>query len=158
MKKGFSAVLTTLAGAAVGAGAVLKTQKDKMKKEDQLNRKNDAILKLYSQWVSLKQQGKSIADYLKAQDYKTVAIYGMHYMGENLLEELRGSDVEVKYAIDRNAENIFSDVDVLTMNDDLPPVDAVIVTAFYFFDEIEESLAEKLDCPALSIEDILYEM
>ena len=158
MKKGFSAVLTTLAGAAVGAGAVLKTQRDKMKQENQLNRKNDAILKLYNQWVSLKQDGKNVADYLKAEGYKTVAIYGMHYMGENLLGELKGSGVEVKYAIDRNAEKLFFDVDVLTMEEELPQVDAVIVTAFYFFDEIEEALAEKIDCPVLSIEDILYEM
>lgn len=42
------------------------------------------------------------------------------------------------------------------MEDKLEPVDAVVVTAISFFDEIEEALNAKTDCPILSLEDILY--
>ena len=34
-------------------------------------------------------------------------------------------------------------------------MDAVIVTAITFYEEIEEMLAEKMDCPILSLENIL---
>ena len=44
------------------------------------------------------------------------------------------------------------------MEDDLAVVDSVVVTAITFFDEIEEQLLQKMDCPILSLEDILYEV
>ncbi len=47
---------------------------------------------------------------------------------------------------------------MISPEDELPDVDAVIVTAITFFDEIEEKLTEKISCPVLSLEDILYEV
>ncbi len=37
------------------------------------------------------------------------------------------------------------------------PVDAIVVTAITFYDEIKEELSRKIDCPIISLEDILYE-
>lgn len=74
------------------------------------------------------------------------------------MSELENSNVKVMYAVDKNADRIFADVDVLTPDERLPEVDAVIVTPITFFDEIEDCLSEKLDCPILSMEDILYEV
>ena len=84
-------------------------------------------------------------------------IYGMNYVGETLLSELANTNIQVKYAIDKNADNIYADVDILSPEDDFDNVDVVIVTPITFFDEIEETLSEKLDCPIISMEDILYE-
>ena len=44
------------------------------------------------------------------------------------------------------------------MQDQLTEVDAVVVTPIVFFNEIEKELSEKLDCPIISLEDILYEI
>ena len=82
----------------------------------------------------------------------------MSYAGETLLDELRGTRTEVAYAIDRNADAIYTEVDVVSIEDDCQEVDAAVVTAIAFFDEIEEALSAKLDCPILSLEDILYEV
>ena len=38
------------------------------------------------------------------------------------------------------------------------PVDAVVVTAITFFEEVEEMLRQKVDCPIISLEDILYDV
>ena len=46
----------------------------------------------------------------------------------------------------------------MSIDDDLEEVDAVVVTAITFFDEIEEKLSQKIDCPIISLEDILYEI
>ncbi len=113
---------------------------------------------MMNQWVKIKQENKSIADYLEQNGYKEIAIYGMNYVGETLLDELANSNIKVKYAIDKNADAIYSDIDVVTPDDELTEVDAVIVTAITFFDEIEEHLLDKMDCPILSMEDILYEV
>lgn len=64
----------------------------------------------------------------------------------------------MEYGIDKNADSIYADIDVLTVEDDLESVDVVVVTAITFFDEIEEKLSEKMDCPIISLEDILYEI
>ena len=44
------------------------------------------------------------------------------------------------------------------MDDLLEEVDAVIVTAISFIDEIESTLSTKISCPIISLEDILYDM
>ncbi len=82
----------------------------------------------------------------------------MSYAGETLLNELKDTMVHVVYGIDNNAGGIYSDIDIFSMEDNLPPVDAVVVTATTYFDEIEEKLREKVDCPIISLEDILYEI
>ena len=37
-------------------------------------------------------------------------------------------------------------------------MDAVVVTVVYYFDAIEETLKQKVDCPILSLGDIVYEV
>ena len=82
----------------------------------------------------------------------------MSYAGETLINELKDSSVTIAYGIDKNADSIYADVDIVSMDDNLETVDAVVVTAITFFDEIEEQLSAKMDCPILSLEDILYEI
>lgn len=162
MKKGTLSILSTMLGAAVGVAGVkvLETKKvsgnaDRYK---ELSDKHLAIVRLFNQWMIAKQAGKSIVEYLHNKNIKTVAIYGMHYVGERLYDELKDSDIEVKYAIDRNANAIYSEVDVVTPEDTLEEVDAVLVTAIYYFDAIEDMMSEKMDCPILSLEEILYSL
>ena len=161
MKKGMIAVVASLAGAAAGAAAGAGTVGKKTMAETQRQKgladKHLALYLMMNQWVKVKQENKSIADYLEQNGYKEVAVYGMNYAGETLYNELDGSGVKVKYAIDRDADQKYADVDVISPEADLPDVDAIIVTAITFFDEIEEKLAEKISCPILSLEDILYE-
>lgn len=82
----------------------------------------------------------------------------MKELGEHLYDELEGTGIIVQYIIDKNADQIYADVEVKTPDEKLDQVDAIVVTAVYYFDEIEEMLSEKVDCPVLSLEDILYEM
>lgn len=113
---------------------------------------------ILNQWLILKQEGKSLAEYFEQNHYKTVAIYGMKELGERLYDELKDSDIQVKYAIDRNADQIYAEVDVVTPDDGLAEVDVVVVTALHYYDEIEGMIADKVDCPVVSIEDVVYEI
>lgn len=156
MKKGVISALSTIVGATAGAGFTARQITKEVKRQKELADKHLALYLLMNQWVKVKQEKKSITDYLKKNGYKEIAIYGMNYVGETLLNELAGSDIKVKYAIDKNADNIFMDIDVVLPDQTLDKVDAVIVTPITFFDEIEELLAKKIKCPILSVEDILY--
>lgn len=160
MKKGTIGVLSALAGVAAGIiGGTVAAEKVLGKTDyQQLANKHLAIMKLYDQWIQTKQEGKTIIDYFHDNDIKSLAIYGMSFVGQRLYEELKESDIEVSYAIDKNAASIYADIDILDPNDVLPQTDAIVVTAVYFYNEIEEMLEGKTDARILSFEDILYEL
>lgn len=158
MKKGIISIASAIAGAAAGSGVTAKQLTKETKRQKELADKHLALYLMMNQWVKVKQENKSIASYLEKNGYREIAIYGMNYVGETLLGELAGSGVKVKYAIDRNADNIYTDVDIVVPDVSLEKVDAIIVTPITFFDEIAEMLSGKADCPILSMEDILYEV
>lgn len=158
MGKMLMSIVSVLAGAAVGAGAVKKAAAEETKKISARSDKHLELFLMMNQWVTVKQKGKNLSEYFEKNDYHKIAIYGMSYAGETLVDELKGTKTEVVYGIDRNADNIYSELDIVSMEADFAEVDAIVVTAVTFFHEIEEQLSEKVDCPILSLEDVLYEI
>lgn len=158
MKKGMISVLSVLAGAAVGAGTIGKMAGKATDKAQAMSDKHLALFLMMNQWVKVKQEGKNLSSYFEEKGYKKIAVYGMSYAGETLLDELKDSEVEVAYGIDKNADGIYADVDIVSVDDELDDVDAIIVTAITFFDEIDEKLSQKINCPIISLEDVLYEV
>lgn len=156
MMKGIVSVLSALVGGIAGASVAGSIFNKKTVEANQYANKHLAIMQVMNQWIIAKQNNKSLADYFKANGYKTVAIYGMSYLGERLVDELAGSEVEIKYAIDRNADNVFAEFEVLKPDEDLPSVDVIVITPIFYFDEIENGLAEKVDSDIVSIEDVIY--
>ena len=158
MKKSIVSVITTLMGTAVGAGVVTYKKIKRQESDFKVIKKNEAILKMFNQWLSLKQEGKTIDKYFIDNGFHRIAVYGMSYAGARLIDDLKGTEIEVAYGIDRNADRIFSEVEIVNIDDSFQPVDAVVVTAIYNFDEIEEKLCDQVDCPIISLEDIIYEI
>lgn len=162
MKKGAGSVVSTLVGMAAGAvaGGVAAGSASSKKIQELMDghAKVHELYMAFDQWLRIRQEGKSLVEYFEKNNYKTVAIYGMKELGERLYDELEGSGISVKYIIDKNADTIYADVDVVTPDDELQPVDIIVVTAIYYFDEIEEMLSGKVDYPVISLEDILYEV
>ena len=158
-KSGKGKVLAA-AALSLGMGVFLGSRMG-WKKKDKFKMYADkhlAILQLFNQWLITKQEGKSIATYLQKQGIHKIAIYGMGYVEERLYDELKDSDVKVEYAIDKNADGVCADIDIFTPEEELPKVDLIIVTAVYFYNEIERTLKELTDYRISSLEDILYEL
>jgi len=162
MKKACGKVILNVLGVGMGAvagGAAVRHVS--VKKMDAMQEGGAKLHRLYmcfDQWLRLRQEGKNLAEYFKREGYHTVAIYGMKELGERLYDELEGTGIIVQYIIDKNADQIYADVEVKTPDEKLDQVDAIVVTAVYYFDEIEEMLSEKVDYPVISLEDILYEV
>ena len=158
MKKYSSLVLFMIVG--VFAGVVWSKKKNtiKVKQMEMLSNKHLSLFLMMSQWIKIKQNGKSISEYIHKQQIESIAIYGMSYAGECLLNELKDSDIKVKYGIDKNANEIYSDIDIVSPEGKLEDVDAIIVTSVCFMDEIVELLSKKITCPVLSLEDILFKL
>jgi len=158
MKKGVSAVLSLAAGAVSGAAACGAFVNKQKKEEIEVKDKLYEFYVVLNQWLSIHQEGKTLVDYFKTNGYKTVAIYGMKELGERLYDELKDSEIEVKYVIDKNADAIYADVEAVTPDEELEPVDVIVVTAIHYFDEIDDMLSEKVEYPIVSLEDIVYEV
>lgn len=113
------------------------------------------LLKLMCRWTMNVQRGMKAADYLTGRNWHSVAVYGAGDVGKCLLAELDGSAVAVKYVIDRR--KLALDLPVYMPEEDLPPIDCIIVTAVMDYGEIGRKLQEKMDCHVISIEDIVYQ-
>lgn len=156
MKKGIVSIVSAVMGVAVGVAAEGYRASVRVYEQKSASDKHLALYLLMNQWVRVKQEKKSIAGYLEEKGYKEIAIYGMNYVGQTLLKEFEGSDVEVKYGIDKKAEELYSEVKIVSPEEELEQVDAIIVTPITFYSDIEEMLSVKTDIPVLSFEDILY--
>lgn len=117
--------------------------------------KNMQISQLLSNWIQMYQMKKNMVPYIADRGYKNIAIYGMGVLGQRLYDELEESDITVKYAIDRNAINIKDLVDVKHPSEEMEPVDAIIVSSLYYFEEIKNTLESRVECPIISIKDCL---
>ncbi len=136
MKKGAIGIVSAVVGAAAGASAMGKKLGDQLMEEKEMSKKHLLLFQMMNQWVKVKQDGKNLATYFEREGYKEIAIYGMHFAGETLVEELMGSNIVVKYGIDRNADKIYAEFDIVRPDAPLEEVDAIVVTAVTFMEEI----------------------
>ena len=158
MKKEIFFITSVVMGCALSSIGTMYINKRHYERQSAMPNKNRELFMMMNQWVNAKQDGKSIAEYLEYHGYKKIAIYGMSYVGRTLLKELEDSSVSVLYGIDRNAEGMPMDIEVVLPNTSLKEVDAVIVTAVAYFDEIEEVLSKKMECPIICLDEIISEM
>ena len=161
MKNIFKVLMAGTTGAVAGviAGvyyAAANSEKE-IYKQREMSDKHLSLFILMDSWVDVKQRGNNLSEYFKKNNYKKIAVYGMSYAGERLIKELENTEIEVVYGIDRNAENIYSETPIYTLNDSLEKVDAVVVSSVYYFSEIKEELEQHFDCPIISLEDVVYE-
>ncbi len=121
-------------------------------------RKERGLFFLMNQWIGLKQDNQQIETYFQRNNYQRIAVYGMGFVGMRLIKELRNTNLNIIYGIDQNAANISSDLKLLTLEDELPEVDVIIVTVLGSFQEIYDKLSTKIKCDIVAIEDIINEV
>ena len=109
-------------------------------------------------WMKLRNKGIRISDFCKKHNYLNIAIYGMGYIGEYLYDELPICDIKIVYAIDRSARDFSQKLSIFKIEDELVSVDAVIVTMVENTEEIIGIVKEKLDCPVITISEIIWNL
>lgn len=105
------------------------------------------------QWLMFKRNNRMLVDFLAWNGFKTIAVYGYAKTGRFLVEELALEGVSVSYVIDRNADKI-SDIKAYTLDECLPEVDLIIITA-NGQNCIKEQLRQKGFKNAVALLDIL---
>lgn len=112
---------------------------------------------LLNKWIAIKNRGGAIDEYLIKQGWKKISIYGYGEIGKRLYEEIEQSDlISVVSIIDNSYKNndIFSDINIYSLSDNLPATDVIIITPIFAIEKIKKDLIKKgVNC-CISIEEI----
>ncbi len=126
---------------------------------ENLNRDGFAMLK---RWMENRNAGKTFADYFHECGYRTIGICDAGEIGRLLYEEIKNSDIVVRYFADRNAEGLrmIDKVPVVPLSriPDMEEVDVLVISPIMDYDAVCSLLAEK--DPAirtLSLKEAVYE-
>lgn len=143
-------------------GYIICMTKKYKSKIAEISKDREKLGKLYcfeNQWLNAKISKNEVSDYLSDNNYKNIAIYGMAKLGQTLVNDLENSPISIKFGIDRDAEVYWNTFPIITPDEvakyDFSEVDVVIVTAISFFEEIRTQLSKELECPIISLEDII---
>ena len=132
---------------------------DEIRKEYKWRSDNNKLHSFYDlllQWVENNTKGYNWAKILKSNGISNVAIYGMKELGEQVYLELCEAGVEVLYVIDKRKNELSINVPICSIDDDLPDVDAIIVTAITYFEEIKEDLKKHTDIHVINLADLIF--
>mgnify|MGYP002645416188 CR=1 FL=1 len=120
------------------------------------------VVKIYDNWMYLKNRGKCVRNYLDERNIHYVAVYGMNKLGNRLVDELKMSGINVICGIDRRGSGMIRNVPIVKIDDDifeyLEKIQMVIVTAETYFDEIKQAILLKKQIPVVSFSSIISEL
>ena len=111
--------------------------------------------RILDKWLLLKEKSITLCEYFAYHDIKNVAVYGLGMLAHHLFAELKNTDVHIAYGIDKRKDKHTMDFPVFYPEDNLPEVDAIVVTVAYDFDTVKGVLAERINTKILSLEDIV---
>lgn len=129
----------------------------KIVEESDIISKYICLFKFANEWIILKQRGIEFKRYFKERGYNSIAVYGMGDLGERFVDEVKNTDINIEYAIDRCRKGKYANIEIKNFDGALPKVDAVVVTPIYNFWEIRPSLTDRFECPVVSLEDVVCE-
>lgn len=97
---------------------------------------------LYSRWIQLQFNNRSIGSFIKRYGYKSVAIYGAGEIGTFILRDLKKDGIEIEYFVDRKKSGIIMKKKILSPNDNLPHVDLFIISLLQNEESVKSLLKE----------------
>lgn len=148
-------VISFGAGFACAASVYKKEKRVEIENMSEQYNKLFLYFRILNMWLEMRQKGKSTVTYLQKKGIGRIAIYGMKELGERFYEEVKNTDIEVACIIDKNPRQVLGDFLVVSPEDNIPEVDAVIVTPDYYFSEIKKQMSEKVNCPIYSLRGVL---
>ena len=110
---------------------------------------------LYDRWMYLECSLGSISDYLYSQNIRKVVVYGLGYIGRQLVNRLKDTDVSLVGIIDRNAGFINSDIKVVRLEEFEQETDLVIITVLDNTDTILQAVRGQTDALAITMNQLL---
>lgn len=146
------------AGIVTGAKFAEKILSHPLQEKQMEAEKFQLLYRMMGTWVELKQKGIDITEYFRQYGYSRIAIYGMSLAGQILYNELKMTEIQVLYAIDKNKDDVPSEIAIYSPEEMLPEVDIIVVSAISYYEEILDVLQEKVDYAIVPLDDIVYSL
>lgn len=108
-----------------------------------------------SRWMGILEYGYKLQEFFEDSQYDSIVIYGCGPMGKHLVRQLARSKVQVKAFIDKSAPGMYQDIEIVASVNEIGKVDAIVVTPILEYCEIKNKLKEAVDCPIISLEEVL---
>lgn len=129
-----------------------KLQKQRAKENEKWKR----MFLLQNDWFRMSMHNRSIADELRKNNAKRIAVYGYGYLGRTLLENLKKEGLSVICIIDKNAAFLHTDVKCVDLQMLQEKIDVVIITIMTDNRmQLEERLHEKSEADIVWLEDMI---
>ena len=109
-------------------------------------------------WLKLKLENKNISTYFKNKNIKSIAIYGLGYLGECLYRELKDSNIDIGYIIDKNHSGKKMEEMKMIYPDEIEeqyPVDVIVITTVKVYDEVSTELLQKTNIKTVSLQEVV---
>lgn len=105
--------------------------------------KYEKYLNLMDVWMNLREASISLDSYFLAHHYARVAIYGYGILGRHMESELCGTDINLVGIIDKKKEKLQTKLPVYSPEETLPEMDVLVITSYFFYNEIVKELGER---------------
>ncbi len=146
----FGIIISFLAGTVFSALRIRKV----LKEYDGSSQKNRRLFLLALSILECEKKGNGLCSYFKRNGYKDIAIYGMGELGLTVYELLSNEDVNIKYCIDKRANELSLDIPIICPDEIEENVDAIVITTIGYYEDISKTIREKTDCPIITIDTI----
>ena len=109
-------------------------------------------------WLKKKMEGRNLSEYFLAHNIKKIAIYGMAVLGKRLVDELKGTEIEIRYFLDNNKGAHYMKLERKNIDYKVDDVDAVVITPIQCYEEICRNLKVSDEIHMISLQEIMYEI
>lgn len=122
-------------------------------------KKMEMYYHILNNWLDAKQLGIEPRWFFEINTYKKIGIYGSAELGRRLWYELKNGDFET-FVFDKNArDKYWEEYDVYDLkHDNIPALDVFVVTPAFYYKEIKRELKQMVNCPIISIEDVIEDL
>lgn len=118
-------------------------------------KKYKAFISIFDHWLEVERLNKfNFKTFFKKNGVATIAVYGMSMMGKQLIQQLLEEEISPLYGIDRYIGQLGENLEIFRPEDELPDVDAIIVTT-YDNDGIIRMLKNKTNSKIFKLEDLI---
>ena len=153
-----SAYVDSMIENAIYLDEEVRLLKEAFRSKDAMAQKLLQLYLLTNRWLKLKQKGIGLDRFFIERNIGEIAVYGMHYLGERLCDELNGSKVSVTCGIDKHISGCYGNVEIITPQDIPKMIKTIVITPITFFSEIKKEISDYTDAELVSLEDVIKNM
>ena len=111
---------------------------------------------LFDIWLKNIEDGKHLSSFFEQRGYKNIVIYGMGILGKHFVEQLKNTDIQVIYIIERMVANVNGkNYGCKEANELLEQPDAIVVTPIMEYETIKKLLTDIYRCDIISAEEVI---